>query len=202
MKGGIKAIGFDYSGVITNPSRKFLALMGGIIGVPLGDLRTAWFKRNRMINVDSVDNRTFYKTLLGDLGMESKLEAVLEHENTQPLQTINTEMLDLIDRLRKSGYKVGLLSNSSTREAAKMRTLGLDKHFDVFLISGEIGYQKPDKEAFKIFTEKLGVEPEEMIYIDDTRISLENAGEIGFIPILYRNFPDLVKQLSSFISFR
>jgi len=68
---------------------------------------------------------------------------------------------------------------------------------DVLVISGEIGFQKPHKEAFQILFEKLKLQPEEVVFIDDTPRSLEKADEIGYIPILFKNNEQLKADLRS-----
>jgi putative hydrolase of the HAD superfamily len=103
-------------------------------------------------------------------------------------------MLELVDKL-KVHYKVGLLSNNSLSGGKRIRSLGVDKHFDVFLISAEIGLQKPDQEAFKVLYEGLGVAPSEMIFIDDSESSLRTAQEIGFQPILFTTYESLLQKL-------
>ncbi len=71
----------------------------------------------------------------------------------------------------------------------------MDKHFDVFLVSAEIGYVKPSAEAFKMLAENLGIKLSELVFIDDTQNSLSLSGEIGFQPILFKNYDCLVNEL-------
>ena len=76
-----------------------------------------------------------------------------------------------------------------------MKELGLLDLPDVLVLSGDIGHQKPHKEAFQILFEKLNLSPEEVVFIDDTPRSLEKAGEIGYIPILFKNNEQLKTDL-------
>lgn len=43
--------------------------------------------------------------------------------------------------------------------------------------------------------DKLGVAPEELIFVDDAEKSLEKAPEIGFTPILFNNTKELKGKL-------
>jgi hypothetical protein len=108
----------------------------------------------------------------------------------------NQEVLELIDRLRAKGYKTGLLSNNNQQAADKMRTDGLDKHFDVFIVSAEVGVMKPDPEIFNLFAERLGVKLPELVFIDDSKRSLSASEECGFAPVLFESYEQLVKELS------
>lgn len=80
-----------------------------------------------------------------------------------------------------------------------MRQQLIDKNIidlvDEAVISGEIGFQKPSKEAFAILFQKLGLQPEEVIFIDDAPKSLETAGEIGYSPILFEGNTKLKEDL-------
>ncbi len=65
-----------------------------------------------------------------------------------------------------------------------------------YFISGEIGFQKPHKEAFEVLFTRLGVRSNETVFIDDSPKSLEKAKEIGYIPVLYKNNDQLKTDLS------
>jgi len=68
---------------------------------------------------------------------------------------------------------------------------------DDAVISGEIGYQKPHKEAFAVLFERLGASAQEVVFIDDSPKSLEKAEEIGYTPILFQNNEQLISDLRS-----
>ena len=70
--------------------------------------------------------------------------------------------------------------------------------------------KKPDERIFLCTIEKLGVNAEECIYIDDRRGNLEAAKKVGMKPILLNsrnvsyegvsvnNFDELAKEIVSF----
>ncbi len=51
--------------------------------------------------------------------------------------------------------------------------------------SGDEGIVKPDLKAFEVTLEKLGVRPEEAVFIDDTLEHVEAAGRMGLTGILF-----------------
>lgn len=76
------------------------------------------------------------------------------------------ESLELLNALRASGYRIGLLSNGSQEQQLhKLRQTGLDRAFDVVCISEGIGVQKPDAQAFRVLAERLGVHPSECLFV-------------------------------------
>ncbi len=93
-----------------------------------------------------------------------------------------TEMLATL----KSRYPLGLLSNFTHPPAAQaiLDNLGITSFFDVVLISGELGYRKPHSSVFRILVEKLGVDPEELVYVgDDPEPDIDGACSVGIRPV-------------------
>ncbi len=113
----------------------------------------------------------------------------------QSRRVINTELVSWFPQLKKLGYKIAILSNATTELRKKLYDLGIHQHMDKIVISGEIGFQKPHKEAFDVVFQKLGVLPQEVIFIDDAPKSLEKAAEIGYTPILFRGNDKLKEDL-------
>ena len=86
----------------------------------------------------------------------------------------------------KARYPLGLLSNFTHPPAAQaiLDGLGLTSFFDVVLISGEVGYRKPHASVFRLLVEKLGVAPEELLYVgDDPEPDIDGARSAGVQPV-------------------
>jgi putative hydrolase of the HAD superfamily len=66
--------------------------------------------------------------------------------------------------------RVGLVSNypcgASLRRS--LAVLGLERHFDPVVISGEIGYVKPHPRVFEIALGLLGVAPDRVLFVGDS----------------------------------
>jgi beta-phosphoglucomutase-like phosphatase (HAD superfamily) len=56
---------------------------------------------------------------------------------------------------------------------------------------------KPEPEAFLELARRLNVNITELAYIDDAEKSLSRASEIGYEPILYTGFAELLEQLKT-----
>jgi HAD superfamily hydrolase (TIGR01509 family) len=199
--GKIKAIGFDYGGVIGGGKKVgdvFNKQMAAILSMTEGDYKKAYFAINHLINEGRVNTwREFWELFLKKLGQSEKLAEVMKlGDETGKLYTImDPQILNLIDELRHSGYKVGLLSNTTKENSARMRALDLDKHFDVFSISAELGMQKPDLRLYERFANDLGVELSELAFIDDSKTSLATSKEGGYTPILFESYEKLIVDL-------
>jgi putative hydrolase of the HAD superfamily len=107
----------------------------------------------------------------------------------------NKELIDLFPKFHALGLKVGILSNATTQLRHWLEDEGIAPLVDVVIISGEIGYQKPHKEAFDVLFERLGLAPGQVAFVDDSAKSLEKANEIGYIPILFKDNKQLEDDL-------
>ena len=108
------------------------------------------------------------------------------------------EMLDAVRRARASGVKTGLISNSWGEGLAYDQST-LDELFDAVVISGDVGMHKPEPEIFILGAEKIGVPPEECVFVDDLRENCAGAEAVGMKAILHRGpdstLPELEKLL-------
>lgn len=78
---------------------------------------------------------------------------------------------EMLGALRQAGFKLGLISNTMFRGEIHRRDLarfGLDEYFDYMLFSADAGVWKPQPEIFWHILEKLGVSPEEAVYVGDS----------------------------------
>lgn len=109
---------------------------------------------------------------------------------------VDSDMLTLATTLKERGYKIGILSNigGMGEELMRKKRLGV---FDVVLTSGDIGVSKPDKRAFEILAEKLNVELDEMVFIDDSASYIEPMQSYGIRGILYTKYDRLIEELKN-----
>ena len=80
---------------------------------------------------------------------------------------IPDESIQLLKELKARGIKIGLMTNTFSDERDMIRSCKLFPYFDEALISYEQGICKPDLELFRRMTERLGVKPEECLYVGD-----------------------------------
>lgn len=197
----IKAIGFDYGGVLggdAEAGKRFKAQICELINVSMEAWDNAYFSKNHLINTGKVTSRRdFWSAILTSLDRIQYLDQAiqLDADLSSSYINVNPDMLALVDRLRLAGYKVGLLSNASAEVATKIRAQDVERHFDSFIISAEIGVQKPDCVAFTTLATSLGVDISELVFIDDAEKSLINATTCGFTPILFKSQAQLENDL-------
>ncbi len=191
-----KAVGFDRTGVILGKSSSaFAQEISTLLNVTVQDFRVAYRNHNYAFNSGAISLEELWKKVLVELHKERFLSQALAI--TQEPKVPNEAVFDIIRELKQVGCKVGLLSNDSKEAAKHMREIEhLDTIFDVFLVSGETGLVKPKPEAYIDLMEKLGVHANELLFIDDTKINLNAAQELGIGTIFFENAAALRDQLT------
>jgi|SRR3990167_3575272 len=194
----IKAVGFDYGGVIAkNSGHSFNEEVCKVLGITIEEYEREYFKVNHLPNTGKMSWDEFWKMFVNKLNKQDKLEEVRKVVHKTNTREIDQEILDLAKKLKGEGYKVGLLSNNTLDAVTKFREIGLYDLFDTVVVSEEVGYSKPDPKIFELFLDNLNVRSEELAFIDDSINSLSTAKEIGYKPILFTTYEKLLKDLES-----
>jgi len=103
-------------------------------------------------------------------------------------------MLDAVRRAREGGIRTGLISNS-WGEGLSYDDAPLSELFDAVVISGDVGMHKPEPEIFRLGAEKIGVPPEECVFVDDLRENCAGAEAVGMTAILHRGPESTLPEL-------
>lgn len=87
-------------------------------------------------------------------------------------------------------YHIGVLSNSMPGFISSMRQAGMlpDVTFDEIVDSSEVKLLKPEPGIFQLAGERAGVEPHEIMLIDDSRANLMAAEDAGWRAIHFDNY--------------
>ncbi|KAI6232846.1 Bifunctional epoxide hydrolase 2 [Aphelenchoides fujianensis] len=86
-----------------------------------------------------------------------------------------------IHKLKKAGYKVGILCNNAYWSRKKKRSMIPDdlSLFDVVIESCRTGFRKSDPEIYWIAAESLGLECHECVLVDDSMLNVQGALDQG-----------------------
>lgn len=104
----------------------------------------------------------------------------------------------------KKSYNIYMLSNTNSimwhsRIAEEFRQEGLERedYFDGIVTSFEARSIKPDAKIFHTVIEKLGIKPEETLFLDDSQKNLDAAAELGFYTLLIAPGSEFFELLKS-----
>jgi putative hydrolase of the HAD superfamily len=98
--------------------------------------------------------------------------------------SLRPEMVDVV-RACSIRFKTACLTNNfyagdTSRPSGFKDVLAL---FDLVLQSRELGIRKPDPGFYLTACERLGVTPDEVVYLDDLGVNLKPARQLGMITI-------------------
>ncbi|WP_337192077.1 HAD family hydrolase [Streptomyces sp. HUCO-GS316] len=195
------AILVDFGGVITSSVLRaftdFGASLGGDPHLPLDLLGRDEASRTLLADHECgrIDAGAFER------GFAERLRAhgadVVAEGLTARMQaglSIDQDMLALLGDLRAAGRPVALVSNSfgtGTYDGVELAAVA-----DVIVISAEVGIRKPSRRIYEIACERLGIDPEKAVMIDDLQQNLNGAARIGIGGVLHTSAADTRRQLA------
>jgi putative hydrolase of the HAD superfamily len=192
----ISTIAFDYAGVLEIAERNVINEITEYMNIPLEEWSDVYHSLNYLCNVEGKTWNDVAILTVEKLGAsQEQVKEIKEIMRLNALsKKVNVGLVEIIKRL-KINYKIALISNYPPHLREKLNAQNLTELFDEIIISSEVGYQKPDPKIFMTLCEKLSIQPSELIFIDDSKKSLEGAEGIGYTPILYRNNEQLEHDL-------
>jgi putative hydrolase of the HAD superfamily len=91
-----------------------------------------------------------------------------------------------LERLRRSGWRLAILSNHCPELPDLVRGLGLWDYFDIVLTSASIGFEKPHPEAFARALDDLGHPDPVWMVGDSPEADIAGAARCGIRGVLVR----------------
>ncbi|HVO41139.1 MAG TPA: HAD family phosphatase [Aggregatilineales bacterium] len=109
---------------------------------------------------------------------------------------LHPQMLALLRDLRPR-YQLAMLSNTFRLELERylIETHGLGGIFDVVVGSADVGMAKPEPEIYRLTLDRLGVKPEEVLFIDDMPRNTAAAEALGITSIVFETPEQLRREL-------
>jgi len=197
MGSKIRAVVFDFGGVLmrtVNPlPRRELAWQ---FGLPPGGASEAVFGNPLWdeFQLGRISSAEFW----ADVGQRLGLNAEELAEFRQAFwagDRLDEELVALIRTLRGAGYQTALLSNAPADLHQHLEQLGIADAFDVIVASGCEGLMKPDLAIFELTLARVGVAAEEAAFVDDFRVNVAAAQQIGLHAMRFRGLSPLRKWL-------
>lgn len=97
--------------------------------------------------------------------------------------SLETDMVDMVRRVRAAGLKTAMVSNSWGADRYPHEVV--EELFDATVISGIEGFRKPDPRMYTLGAERVGLPPEACVFVDDLPFNLKPAAELGMATVLH-----------------
>jgi putative hydrolase of the HAD superfamily len=206
----VKAVFFDAGETLLYPHPGFAELFSEVVREAGHDLDPAkvrdvmfsssqrytdWMRseESRLWSTSEDRSRAFwrrvYASFLSELGIGGDLDRLAEalYARFTDLSSyrLHPDALPTLERLHRTGLTLGLISNFEEWLEQLLVALEVAHFFDVTVISGVEGVEKPDRQIFRIALERSGVAPEHAVYVGDHPFfDVEAAREAGMFPVL------------------
>ena len=192
---------------MTAVQRGLLLDYGGVLTTPVGDSFGAWerahgFEDGEVIRLirdayDDPDGGLIGRFERGEVSTEvfdAELARIFAEAGKQvPDGSLVDAILARMEpwgqmwavaaQARAAGIPTGLLSNSWGTDMYPRDLLA--EHFDVQVISCEVGLRKPDPEIYHLAAARLGLSPERCAFVDDLDHNVRVAEELGMFGVLH-----------------
>ncbi len=102
--------------------------------------------------------------------------------------------VEVLREMKEAGYPLAALSNWSSETFPRIKDqYDFLSWFSPLMISGYIGYKKPDPEPFQILLHELGQDAGDCLFIDDMEDNIQEARRQGFEVIRFTS-PEKLRQ--------
>ena len=102
-------------------------------------------------------------------------------------------MIEAVKKARSGGVRTGLISNSWGH--GRYDRSAFPALFDGVVISGEVGLHKPEPEIFELGADKVGLAPDDCVFVDDLRENCAGAEAVGMTAVLHRGADSTLPEL-------
>jgi putative hydrolase of the HAD superfamily len=149
-------------------------------------------REREMWSLSSERSRRFWKDiyaiLLGALAIpltEELFDRLYSTFTTVENYKLFPDVEPALEELHRAGLKLGVISNFEEWLERLLGALNVTRFFDVRVISGAVGFEKPDPQIFRIALEQAGVQAAESVYIgDNPYFDVEPAASLGMHAVL------------------
>lgn len=174
---------FDVDGTIAGTTKDKTDIMrriGRKYGFPI-EIKDYLEAFQRIIDNRKINSRVpIFEEVVGDRKIAEKIAEEYNKESLECMH-IYSDAKDVLDNLPG---KKGLVTNGPKDiQWGKIRKIGVEKHFDTIVVSGEVGKSKPNSEIFEIALNSLDSNANECIYVGDVPksdvLGAKNAGLVS-----------------------
>ena len=194
----INAVIFDWGGVlIDDPAPALFKYCANAFGVSVERYVTAFDICINGFQTGAVTEQQFWANMAQHLNATMPKVASLWTEAFMAAYRPRQEMFSLASRLRKTGCKTAILSNT---EMPVVEIINKQKYdsFDITVLSCLEGMAKPGKGIYNLTLNRLGVLAGQALFIDDKPENIDGAKQAGLQTILFKTIEKFKKEIAGF----
>lgn len=196
----IKAIIFDWGGVlIDNPVNDLVTFFAHALDVSNSDIKAAYSLYQFPFYKGLISEDEFSESLCKSLKIPKPNLTSLWKEAVRSVFKEKNEVFDLIVQLRSEGYKTAILSNTEMPTVEHYYEMQYEQYFDEAIFSCHENMAKPDAEIYHLTLNRLKIQPDEALLIDDRLENIEGAKRVGMQGILFKDSDQMKHELNKYL---
>ncbi len=195
----LKAVIFDYGMVLSTAQEpQALAALRSITRLDAAAFEEHYWRHRHSYDLGDLNGTAFWTRISDDAGLglgSTEIERLIENDVLM-WSTLNEPMIRWVHAVQDAGFKTAILSNMGEELVRYMRQeFGWLGRFDHHTWSCELRIAKPDPAIYTYTCEKLGVAPEDALFLDDKPENIAAAHSVGLSAILFSTVEALQSEL-------
>ena len=195
----IRAVIFDYGEVLCTQDRAAHQRLIALTGLDLDTFERLYWRDRRDYDLGHLDGPGYWAKFARDAGRSFTPAQINELIATDVRMwiTLNPPMLAWAAALQHAGVLTAILSNMGPDV---LRTMLQDfawlANFNQLTWSCDLGIAKPDPAIYALTCEKLGVQPNEALFLDDKIENVRGAEAFGLQALQFTTIAQLRHDLA------
>jgi beta-phosphoglucomutase-like phosphatase (HAD superfamily) len=194
----IKAVIFDMDGVLVEAKDWHYEALNkslGLFGMEIS-------RYDHLVTYDGLPTRKKLEMLTQERGLPVELhDFIYEMKQKYTMETVHSKCKPVffhqyaLSKLKKDGYKLAACSNAIRNSVETMLTKAeLMSYMEFFISNQDVKKPKPDPEMYITAMDKLGLNPEECVIVEDNEKGFKAAIDSGAYLMKVKNIDDVNYQ--------
>lgn len=152
-----------------------------------------------LLRVGEISEEEFWRRFCKGANTTAALpqESLLVREYAKRVE-VDQDVVAIARSLREQGFRLAIMSNTIKPHSDYNTRAGIYDEFPVRVLSHEAGVMKPDPRIYIFTLEKLGSEPDAVLFVDDIEVNVKTAEELGLHGVVFQDAQHLVRELKKF----
>ena len=195
----VKAVLFDYGKVLSAPEKvESWNGMRDLLELSEQTFREMYWRYRDDYDRGTLSGTQYWRNIARDVGfrLHDHCLRALKHLDVEMWTELNPPMVEWAQRLKQAGYKIGILSNigDAMEQGVRAKFAWVDE-FTHATWSHTLKMRKPEPEIYAAAAQGLGVEPREVLFIDDREDNITGARAVGMRGVVYGHHGEFEREL-------
>ncbi len=178
-----RVVVFDYGEVISRTPHASRDALVAATGVPADELFPVYQELRHDLDRGDLSVLAYWRAIAERTGRHWSVTDVhrLWAIDFTGWFEIEPETLAVVEELHDAGTRVALLSNAGSDFGDPYRRSPMGSLFETVVVSAEEHVLKPDASIYRTTCDRLGITPEQMVFVDNRADNAAGADAIGAV---------------------